>query len=283
MPNRKVTIPDLFEMKKNKEKFSMLTAYDYPTALIIDKAKIDVILVGDSVAMVVMGHKNTLPVTMDEMIHHTKAVTRAVERAFVIGDMPFMSYNTSYEKAIENAGRFLKEGGADAVKLEGGVQVKDTVEAIVKAGIPVMAHIGLTPQTASQLGGFKVQGKDAIAAQKIIEDAKALEDAGAFSVLLECVPAPIARIVTETLSVPTVGIGAGSFCDGQVLVTHDLLGLFDRFTPKFVKRYAEIGKIMQEAFVAFREEVKKGIFPAEEHSFMMKEEELFKIKNFDKE
>ena len=256
----------------------MLTAYDYPTALLEDRVGIDIILVGDSVGMTVLGYANTVPVTMDEMIHHTKAVARGAKDALILGDMPFMSYNTSERDAILNAGRFMKEGGADAVKLEGGASVKDIVRAIVKAGIPVMGHIGLTPQTISMLGGFKVQGKDAEAAQKIIDDALALEEAGAFSVLLEAVPAPIAKKVTERLMVPTIGIGAGVHCDGQVLVVHDLLGLFDRFTPKFAKRYVNLSEMMVKAFESYRDEVLKGEFPTDQHSFHIDEKELKKMK-----
>jgi 3-methyl-2-oxobutanoate hydroxymethyltransferase len=256
----------------------MLTAYDYPTALLEDRAGIEIILVGDSLGMTVLGYENTVPVTMDEMIHHTKAVTRGAKYALIIGDMPFMSYNTSERDAILNAGRFMKEGGADAVKLEGGASVKETVRAIVRAGIPVMGHLGLTPQTISMLGGFKVQGKDAQAAQKIIDDALSLEDAGAFSVLLEAIPAPVAKRITERLNVPTIGIGAGVHCDGQVLVVHDMLGLFDRFTPKFAKRYVNASELMLKAFDAYREEVLKGTFPTDQHSFHIDEKELGKVK-----
>jgi 3-methyl-2-oxobutanoate hydroxymethyltransferase len=256
----------------------MLTAYDYPMALLEDRAGIEIILVGDSLGMTVLGYENTIPVTMDEMIHHTKAVTRGAKFALIIGDMPFMSYNTSERDAIFNAGRFMKEGGTDAVKLEGGASVKDIVRAIVKAGIPVMGHIGLTPQTISMLGGFKVQGKDAQAAQKIIDDAVLLEDAGAFSVLLEAIPAPIAKRITERLKVPTVGIGAGIHCDAQVLVVHDMLGLFDRFTPKFAKRYVNLSELMLKAFQEYREEVLKGTFPTDQHSFHIDEKEMNKIK-----
>ena len=278
MDRKKITPVDLQTMKNEGKKFSMLTAYDYPMALLEDRAGIEVILVGDSLGMTVLGYENTIPVTMDEMIHHTKAVTRGAKYALIIGDMPFMSYNTSVRDAIYNAGRFMKEGKADAIKLEGGVSVKEIVRAIVKAGIPVMGHIGLTPQTISMLGGFKVQGKDAQAAQKIIDDALELEDAGAFSVLLEAVPAPIARKVTERLKVPTIGIGAGVHCDGQVLVVHDLLGLFDRFTPKFAKRYVNLSEQMIKAFEAYKEEVLKGVFPTDQHSFHIDEKELSKIK-----
>ena len=278
MERKKITPVDIQTMKREGKKITMLTAYDYPMALLEDRAGIEIILVGDSLGMTVLGYENTLPVTMDEMIHHTKAVTRGAKYALIIGDMPFMSYNTSERDAILNAGRFMKEGGADAVKLEGGVSVKDVVKAIVRAGIPVMGHIGLTPQTISMLGGFKVQGKDAQAAQKIIDDALLLEDAGAFSILFEAVPAPIAKRITERLKVPTIGIGAGVHCDGQVLVVHDLLGLFDRFLPKFAKRYVNLSDLMLQAFKSYREEVSQGIFPTDQHSFHIDEEELSKVK-----
>ena len=273
-----MTPVDIQTMKNEGKKISMLTAYDYPMALLEDRAGIEIILVGDSLGMTVLGYENTIPVTMDEMIHHTKAVTRGTKYALIIGDMPFMSYNTSEREAILNAGRFMKEGGADAVKLEGGAGVKDIVKAIVRAGIPVMGHIGLTPQTISMLGGFKVQGKDAQAAQRIIDDALLLEDAGAFSVLLEAIPAPIAKRITERLKVPTIGIGAGVHCDGQVLVVHDMLGLFDRFTPKFVKRYVNLTELILKAFASYKEEVLKGEFPTDEHSYHIDEKELSKVK-----
>jgi 3-methyl-2-oxobutanoate hydroxymethyltransferase len=278
MDRKKITPVDIQAMKTEGKKITMLTAYDYPMALLEDRAGIEIILVGDSLGMTVLGYANTIPVTMEEMIHHTKAVTRGAQYALIIGDMPFMSYNTSEREAIINAGRFMKEGGADAVKLEGGASVKEIVRVIVKAGIPVMGHIGLTPQTISMLGGFKVQGKDAQAAQRIIDDALLLEDAGAFSVLLEAVPAPIAKRVTERLKVPTIGIGAGVHCDGQVLVVHDMLGLFDRFTPKFAKRYVNLSEPILKAFEAYREEVLKGSFPTDQHSFHIDEKELRKIK-----
>ncbi len=278
MDRKKITPVDVQAMKREGKRIAMLTAYDYPMALLEDRAGIEIILVGDSLGMTVLGYENTVPVTMEEMIHHTKAVTRGAKYALIIGDMPFMSYNTSEREAILNAGRFMKEGGADAVKLEGGASVKETLGAIVKAGIPVMGHIGLTPQTISMLGGFKVQGKDAQTAQKIIDDALSLEDAGAFSVLLEAVPAPIAKRVTERLSVPTIGIGAGVHCDGQVLVVHDMLGFFDRFTPKFAKRYINLSELILKAFDAYKEEVLKGTFPAEQHSFHIDEKELSKLK-----
>jgi len=278
MDRRKITPVDVQAMKREGKRIAMLTAYDYPMALLEDRAGIEIILVGDSLGMTVLGYENTVPVTMEEMIHHTKAVTRGAKYALIIGDMPFMSYNASEREAILNAGRFMKEGGADAVKLEGGASVKETLGAIVKAGIPVMGHIGLTPQTISMRGVFKVQGKDAKTAQKIIDDALSLEDAGAFSVLLEAVPAPIAKRVTECLKVPTIGIGAGVHCDGQVLVVHDMLGLFDRFTPKFAKRYVNLSDLILKAFDSYKEEVLKGTFPAEQHSFHIDEKELNKLK-----
>src|SRR4030066_2138411 len=278
MDRKKITPVDIQKMKREGKKITMLTAYDYPMARLEDRAGIEIILVGDSLGMTVLGYENTVPVTMDEMIHHTKAVTRGARYALIIGDMPFRSYNTSERDAILNAGRFLQEGGADAVKLEGGASVKETVRAIVRAGIPVMGHIGLTPQTISMLGGFKVQGKDAQAAQKIIDDALSLEEAGGFSVLLEAIPAPIAKRVTERLNVPTIGIGAGVHCDGQVLVVHDMLGLFDRFTPKFAKRYVHLSELIFKAIESYREEVSKGTFPTDQHSFHIDENELSKVK-----
>jgi len=279
MDRKKVTPVDIQAMKTEGKKITMLTAYDYPMALLEDRVGIDIILVGDSLGMTVLGYENTLPVTMEEMIHHTKAVVRGAKHPLIIGDMPFMSYNTSERDAILNAGRFMKEGGADAVKLEGGASVKDIVKVIVQAGIPVMGHIGLTPQTLSMLGGFKVQGKNAQTAQRIIDDALLLEEAGTFSVVLEAVPAPIAKRITERLKIPTIGIGAGIHCDGQVLVIHDMLGLFDRFTPKFAKRYVNLGELILKAFETYKEEVLKGTFPTDQHSFHIDEKELSKIKS----
>ncbi|OQY16464.1 MAG: 3-methyl-2-oxobutanoate hydroxymethyltransferase [Desulfobacterium sp. 4572_20] len=255
----------------------MLTAYDYPTAQMVDKAGIDTILVGDSLGMVVLGYTSTVPVSMEEMIHHTKAVTRGTAYAFVIGDMPFMSYQTGIDKAIENAGRFIKEGGCDAVKLEGGIEVAPVVKAIVTAGIPVCAHIGLTPQTATQLSGFKVQGKDAESARNLINSAKDLEKAGAFMVVMECIPDVLASRITRELSIPTIGIGAGKDCDGQVLVYHDTVGLFERFTPKFVKQYIKLGPMIIDALKEYKKEVEEGVFPGEEHTFKMSKEEAEKI------
>jgi 3-methyl-2-oxobutanoate hydroxymethyltransferase len=277
MKRANITIPDILEKKRQGKRITMLTAYDYPTALLVDRAEIDMILVGDSVGMVVLGYETTAPVTMDEMVHHTRAVVRGVEFALVVGDMPFMSYNTSERDAIVNAGRLIKEGGASAVKLEGGSEFRVVVEAMVRAGIPVMGHIGLTPQTISQLGGFKVQGKTAAAAQKIMDDATALEEAGAFSIVLEAIPVEIAGRITKRVSIPTIGIGAGIDCDGQVLVYQDMVGLFDRFVPKFVKRYSNVGQLMFDSFKQFKKDVEKGDFPGEEHSFHMDKKELGKI------
>lgn len=256
----------------------MLTAYDYPMARLVDEAGIDSILVGDSLGMVVLGLDSTVPVTMDEMIHHSKAARRGTKYAFLVGDMPFGSYQVSKEEAIRNAGRFLKEAGCDAVKLEGGYESAEVTEAIVNAGIPVLGHIGLTPQTMSKLGGFKVQGKDADAARRLVDQALVLQKAGCFAIVLECVPDLVAKLVTEKLKVPTISCGAGKYCDGQVLVTYDMVGLFDRFTPKFVKRYAKLSDSILEGFKRYRDEVEKGIFPDEAHSFTIKEEELKKLK-----
>ncbi|PKN36149.1 MAG: 3-methyl-2-oxobutanoate hydroxymethyltransferase [Deltaproteobacteria bacterium HGW-Deltaproteobacteria-19] len=264
----KVTTATVRDMKKKGEKITMITAYDYPTGAIVDEAGIDLILVGDSLGMVVLGYDSTLPVTMDVMIHHTKAVSRAVSRALVIGDMPFMSYQASVDEAVRNAGRFLQEAGAQAVKLEGGREVAEVTRRIASAGIPVMAHLGLTPQAVHQLGGYKVQGKGSEAANRILEDAKILEEAGAFSVVLECIPTELGRVVSEALSIPTIGIGGGIHCDGQVLVLHDLLGMFERFTPKFVKKYANINVQMKEAVGKYIDEVRQGEFPGPEHSFL---------------
>jgi 3-methyl-2-oxobutanoate hydroxymethyltransferase len=247
----------------------MLTAYDYPTALSIDAAGVDAILVGDSLGMVVLGYANTIPVTMEEMLHHCRAVSRGARSALLIGDMPFMSYQADVNEAVRNAGRFLKESGMDAVKLEGGRERADAVRAIVGAGIPVMGHLGLTPQSVNQLGGFRPQGKTATAAKKLLEDALLLEEAGCFSLVLESVPARLAEHISKTISIPTIGIGAGVGCDGQVLVTHDLLGLFDRFTPKFVKKYADFHGEMQRAFAEYLEEVQTRQFPGVEHSVEM--------------
>jgi 3-methyl-2-oxobutanoate hydroxymethyltransferase len=273
-PTRKKVTTTAFRQKKERgEPITMLTAYDYPTALAEDQAGIDSILVGDSLGMVVLGYQNTLPVTMEEMLHHARAVARGAKSALLIGDMPFMSYQASTEDAVRNAGRFLQEGGMEAVKLEGGRERADAVRAIVGAGIPVIGHLGLTPQSVNQLGGFRAQGKTAGAAKRLVEDAMLLEEAGCFSIVLESVPARLAQLISEKLSIPTIGIGAGVGCDGQVLVTHDLLGLFDRFTPKFVKKYADLHGEMQRAFVEYIADVEQRSFPAEEHSVEMNERE----------
>lgn len=271
---KQLTIQDLLEMKRLGRKIKMITAYDYTMAVLVDQSPMDMILVGDSLGMVVLGYESTVPVTMEEMIHHTRAVVRGAANTFVVADLPFMSYQVSAEEAIRNAGRLMKEGGADAVKLEGGGSMADTVRAIVSAGIPVMGHLGLTPQTATMLGGLKVQARDAEAARTLLSDARALEKAGAFSLVLEAIPAPLAELVTSELSIPTIGIGAGAGCDGQVLVLHDALGLFQRFVPKFVKRYASLGESVAEALAAYCREVDGGVFPGPEHSFGMKKEEL---------
>jgi 3-methyl-2-oxobutanoate hydroxymethyltransferase len=276
MQQKKVTIPDI-RNRKNGVPLSVMTAYDYPWARMVDAAGIDIVLVGDSLGMVVLGHPDTVSVTMDEMIHHTKAVVRGVERGLVVTDMPFGSYNSSIPAAINNATRILKEGHADAVKLEGGVSMAETVAAIIRAGIPVQGHIGLTPQTATSLGGFKVQGKSAQAAKQLIEDAQALEDAGCFSIVLEAIPAPLADHITRAITIPTIGIGAGPGCDGQVLVIHDLVGLYDRFTPKFVKQYAKINEPIAAALAQYKAEVESRTFPTEAHSFTMKSEEMDKL------
>ena len=270
---KKVTLRFIQAMKKRHEPISMLTAYDYPTALIMDQAGIDIILVGDSLGMVVLGYDSTLPVTMDDMIHHCKAVSRGAKYALLVGDMPFMSYQASTSEAVRNAGRFLQESGMNAVKLEGGIERAETIKAIVNAGIPVMGHLGLTPQSVHKLGGYRPQGKDAEAAYKLLEDAQILEEAGCFSLVLESIPGKLAELVSQHLEIPTLGIGAGVGCDGQVLVTHDLLGLFERFTPRFVKRYANLAEEMKKAFGEYIQEVKGKTFPGTGHTVEMSEEE----------
>jgi 3-methyl-2-oxobutanoate hydroxymethyltransferase len=274
MERKKVSIPDLTAKKQAGEKITMLTAYDFSMASFIDQTGMDMILVGDSLGMVVLGYESTVPVTMEEMLHHCRAVRRGVRFAFLVGDMPFMSYNVSREEAIRNAGRFLKETGCDAVKLEGGLEVADTVRAIVEAGIPVMAHIGLTPQTVSKLGGFRVQGKDQAAARRLVDSARALEAAGAFAVVMECIPDSLAGLITRSLRIPTIGIGAGPACDGQVLVTNDLLGLYEKFLPKFVKQYIQLYPLIQEALKNYIREVKEGSYPGPEHGFSMDPRDL---------
>jgi 3-methyl-2-oxobutanoate hydroxymethyltransferase len=268
------TILDLQSKKQRGTPITMLTAYDYPSALLVDQAGIDVILVGDSLGMVVLGLESTVPVTMDEMLHHCRAVARGSRQSHLVGDMPFMSYQADVSEAIRNAGRFLKEGLMHSVKLEGGQEVVDTVRAIVGAGIPVMGHIGLTPQSASKLGGYRVQGKSAAAAIRLLHDAQALEEAGCYSIVLEAMPAEIAQAISERLTIPTLGIGAGAGCDGQVLVYHDLIGMFDRFTPKFVRRYAAVSDSIASALSAYKEEVTGRVFPAEEHTYEINDHEL---------
>ncbi|MFQ5454870.1 MAG: 3-methyl-2-oxobutanoate hydroxymethyltransferase [Nitrospirota bacterium] len=262
-----MTIHDIQKKKKDGKKITMLTAYDYPFAKIVDEAGIDIILVGDSLGVVVQGMENTLSVTMDEMIYHTQMVSAGVKDALVIGDMPFMSYQTSIDDAVRNAGRFLKEGGAAGVKLEGGAIVIDRIEAFAAWGIPVMGHIGLTPQSIHKMGGFKVQGRGAEVAERLITEAKKIEEAGAFSIVLEGIPVNLAKDITDALSIPAIGIGAGPYCDGQVLVIHDMLGVFDRFTPKFVRRYADIKGESLKAVKMFKEDVEMGRFPKEEESY----------------
>ena len=270
---KKVTTLTFRQKKEQGEQISMLTAYDYPTALALDQAGIDAILVGDSLGMVVLGYENTLPVTMEEMLHHSRAVARGARSALLVGDMPFMSYQVSVEEAVRNAGRFLQNGGMDSVKLEGGRERLDAIRAIVNAGIPVMGHLGLTPQSVHQLGGFRAQGKTARTARRLLEDALLLEEAGVFSLVLESVPTQLAQFISDRLSIPTIGIGAGAGCDGQVLVAHDLLGMFDRFTPKFVRKYADLHIEMNRAFTDYIADVQTQQFPAAEHSFLMNENE----------
>ena len=280
----KIAVQDILVMK-GKRKITMLTAYDYPLASLIDRAGIDMILVGDSLANVVLGLDSTTKVGMAEMLHHAKAVTRAVKHALVIGDMPYESYQilpdgrqVNPEESVKNAKRFIEEANCDAVKLEWFDRCLEVTEKIIQAGIPVMGHIGLTPQTADKIGGFKVQGKDAEAAKRLIEQALRLEELGCFSIVLECVPDKIAELITKKLKIPTIGIGAGVHCDGQVLVTHDLLGLFERFTPKFVKKYVNLSSLISQAVEEYKNEVIQAKFPTAEHSFTIKEEELKKLK-----
>ncbi len=265
----RVTITQIREMKQKGERIAMLTAYDYSTAKLIDGAGIPLILVGDSLGMVVLGYESTIPVTMDEMIHHTKAVVRGTMRALIVGDMPFMTYQVSVDDALRNAARFIQEGGAQAVKLEGGESMAETVKRIVSSGIPVMGHIGLTPQSIHQLGGFKVMGKTLEAAIRLMNDAKALDEAGVFAIVLECVPEPLSKLITEKVSVPTIGIGAGKYCDGQVQVISDLLGLYTDFVPKHAKQYARLFEIIESATADYISEVQTGAFPTEKQSYAM--------------
>ena len=273
----KNTVSTFLSQKQNGEKITMLTAYDYSTAKLIDEAGINSILVGDSLGTVILGYEDTLPVTMEDIIHHTRAVARGAKNALVVADMPFMSYQTSVYDAVKNAGRLIKEGGAAAVKLEGGASVTEQISAIVKASIPVVGHIGLTPQSVNVFGGHKVQGKSEESARQIIEDAKAVERAGAFAIVMECVPAKLAEVITKTVSVPTIGIGAGAGCDGQVLVYQDMLGMFSEFCPKFVKKYADVGEMMKEAFGQYKNEVQSGAFPTQEHTFKIDDEIIEKL------
>ena len=274
----KTTVADFLSMKKNGEKITMVTAYDYSTAKLIDNSGINSILVGDSLGMVMLGYPDTVSVTMEDMLHHVKAVSRGTENALVICDMPFMSYQTSVYDAVVNAGRLMKEGRAGAVKLEGGKEYAEHVRAIVNASIPVCGHIGMTPQSVNAFGGFKVQGKTEEAARKLIEDAIALQEAGAFAVVIECVPHKLAEYISEILSIPTIGIGAGNGCSGQVLVYQDMLGMYSDFTPKFVKKFANVGDVMTDAFKSYSDEVKTGQFPTEEHSFRIDDDIIDKIR-----
>jgi 3-methyl-2-oxobutanoate hydroxymethyltransferase len=274
----KVTLTTLYARKAAREPVTWLTAYDYPTANLMDRAGVEMILVGDSLAMTVLGHETTLPVTMNEMVVFTSAVCRAVERAFVVADMPYMSYQVSTEQAIRNAGRFMARCGTDAVKLEGGAAVGHVIEAISNAGIPTIAHIGLTPQSYTQLGGFKAQGRTAKAGLRLIEDAEILEAAGACAILVECVPSEVTEVIHERAGIPVYGIGSGPNCDGQLLISHDLLGLFERFTPRFVKRYADLSRAMVDAFSAYCGEVKARDFPTTEHCYPMRAGEAEQLK-----
>lgn len=273
----KNTVETFRKAKETKEKLSMLTAYDYSMAKLVDESGINGILVGDSLGMVCLGYENTLSVTMEDMIHHGKAVARGAKNSLVVVDMPFMSYQTSVYDAVVNAGRLVKEAGAEAIKLEGGLEICDRIEAIVKAQIPVMGHIGLTPQSVNAFGGFKVQGKSEARAKELIEDAKKIEAAGAFTLVLECVPAKLAEIISNNISIPTIGIGAGAGCDGQILVYQDMLGMFSDFKPKFVKNYAKVGDTMKAAFKEYIEDIKAGAFPAEEHTFKIDESVIDKL------
>lgn len=273
----KNTVATLLKQKEQGDKITMLTCYDYSTAKLIDEAGINTILIGDSLGMVVLGYEDTLSVTMEDMIHHSAAVARGAKNALIVCDMPFMSYQVSVEDAVRNAGRLMKEGRANMVKLEGGASVCLQIEAIVKASIPVCAHIGLTPQSVNAFGGFKVQGKSEEAARQLLEDAKKVEAAGASLLVMECVPAKLAELITKELHIPTIGIGAGAGCDGQVLVYQDMLGMFSDFTPKFVKKFAETGNVMKQAFETYAKEVKEGTFPAPEHTFKINEEVLEKL------
>lgn len=277
MANNKISVVKLKEMKRKGEKITVLTAYDYSIAKMLDQAGIEVLLVGDSLGMVLLGYDSTIPVTMEEMVMHTKAVARGTKNALVVADMPFLSYHVSVSESVKNAGRFLQEAGANAVKLEGGREVSGTIEAINAAGIPVMGHIGLTPQSVNKLGGYRVQGRDAFTARAILNNALALQDAGVFAIVLECVPSELAKMVTERIEIPTIGIGAGADCDGQVLVIHDVLGIYSDISPKFAKQYVSLHSVITEAVGRYKTEVKGKTFPGHEHSFGMKESEIEKL------
>lgn len=277
MNKGKFTVSSFIESKEQGTKISMLTAYDYSTAKLLDEAGVDSVLVGDSLGMTMLGYDDTLKVTMADMIHHTSAVARGVKNAFVVGDMPFMSYHVSVEDAVRNAGRFIKEAGADAVKLEGGSDVVDVIRAIVRAQIPVVGHLGLTPQSVNMFGGFKVQGKSEAQAKKLIDEALLLEEAGCCAIVLECVPEKLAKIVSEKLTIPTIGTGAGKYCDGQVLVIQDMLGMYSDFTPKFVKKFADVGTAMKQAVADYKTEIQAMTFPEEKHTFKIKDEVLDKL------
>lgn len=277
MSVKRFTTSSFLASKKNGKKISMLTAYDYSTAKLLDEAGIDSLLVGDSLGMVMLGYENTLQVTVDDMLHHCKAVARGAKSALVIGDMPFLSYHVSVEESVRNAGRFIQEGNVQAVKLEGGKDVLDKVKAIINAQIPVAGHLGLTPQSVNMFGGFKVQGKTAEQAKRLIEDALLLQEAGVFAIVLECVPEKLAQIISSKLEIPTIGIGAGKYCDGQVLVTQDMLGMFSDFKPKFVKQYGQLGNIIKEACRHYKQEIDAMVFPSQEHTFPMDEEILSKL------
>lgn len=274
----KNTVSTLIKQKQSGDKITMLTAYDYSTAKMQDECGVNCILVGDSLGMVMLGYENTLPVTMEDMIHHTKAVSKGAENAFVIADMPFMSYQTSVYDAVSNAGRLIKEGNAHAVKLEGGAEVCEQIDAITKASVPVVAHLGLTPQSVNAFGGFKVQGKNFERAEQLVEDALKVEKAGACMVVLECIPAELAEVITKKLTIPTIGIGAGAGCDGQVLVYQDMLGMFSGFTPKFAKKFADVGSLMKSGFKEYINEIKSGAFPAVEHTFKIDSEVIAEVK-----
>lgn len=277
MKDKKFTVSDLKAFKARGEKIAMLTAYDYSMAKLLDDAGVDSLLVGDSLGMTMLGYENTLQVTMEDMIHHTKAVRRGTKNAFLIADMPFLSYHVTVEEAVRNAGRFVREALVDAVKVEGGVEMAETIRAIVRAQIPVVAHIGLTPQSVNVFGGFKVQGKSLDQAKKLIEDALAVQEAGACAIVLECIPAKLAKVISEKLEIPTIGIGAGPDCDGQVLVIQDMIGMFKTFTPKFVKRFAGVGEQIEAAAEAYIREINSGAFPGPEHTFGMDDEVLEKL------